>query len=421
MRLAPALTLLLAVATAACGTPPVDAGRRAPATPPLRGTPEPPPAAPAAVAATPDPPPPPPPAPEPPPTPRGSITLRSVYPAVSLTEWELANGGHVLFERRDGEPLRLLAVATGGAAGLDAAVAARVRGAVAARRPDPRGRFELGDVSRRVVAEATLPSLGAFLRSHLGLGSADPSTPFEGPPFNVRTAPPVLSVEAAFELEPVPAPVDDERVVLDAFGRPGDYVVAVVGDAEVEAVEAYVAGAFGAGGRAPLAFDAAAPRFAESSSVVDAGTGRGVSTLVYRGRLRRGDTQARIELAAYAAVEALGGGLAAWGRADEGTGTYEIALAVGTTDRGELAEVADRLASADAPGELGHLRWLAVQHGRGGPQHLVNWHVRDGSPLRYESYERALGGVSRSELAETMQRVFGGGAYRAVLGLDLTP
>ena len=431
MRLAPALTLILAVSTAACGTPPVDAGRRAPAAPAPRPAPAPPPEAPVVVAAAPSPSPPPP-APEPPGTPRGSITLRSVYPAASLTEWELANGGHVLFERREGQPLRLLAVAAGGTAGLAPDVAEAARSAVHARSTDEHGRFELGDVTRRIVAYGPLVTLGVFLRGQVGLGRVEVAGLGRGALLDPRSAARAVPPEAALDPRPLPSPALDDRMFLDAVGRPGDYVVAVVGDAEIEDVEAYIAGAFGDGGRTPLAFSEAAPRVPASPEVVASGTGDAVSTLVYRGRLQRGDTQAATELAAFAAGEALrsaGLRVATWGRADALAGTYEVAIAVPADDPNTLSEAAARLAAARPPDALGRLRAAHAEASRGfgvrlpdrgATQHLVNWHVRDGSPLRYESYDRALDGVSRGELAETMQRVFGGGAYRAVLGLDLT-
>lgn len=434
MRLASALPFVLAVALAACGTPPVDSGRRAPRpTPPRVATPPAPPPRPQVVSAPPRPTPPPPPAPEPPPSaPRGSITLRSVYPEANLTEWELANGGHVLFERVEGQPLRLLAVAVGGTAGLDPSTAEAARATVYARSTDEHGRFELGDVSRRIVAYGPLRTLGIFLRGQVGLGSVDLDRLADGALFDPRSAATALPPEAALEASPLPTPALDDRLFLEAVGRPGDYVVAVVGDAEIEAVEGFVAGAFGEGGRAPLAFGEAEPHVPTAPEAVDAGTGEAVSTLVYRGRLRRGDSQADVELAAFAAGEALraaGQPASTWGRADALSGTYEVAVAVPTADPAVAAAVAARLATLAPPDDLARLRAARAEASRGfgvrmpdrgATQHLVNWHAQDGSPLRYESYDRALSGVSRSALAETMARVFGAGAYRAVLGLDLT-
>ena len=398
-----AVVLVLLAGLAACGTPPLDTERR-PA--PSRPAPPPPPAR----AERPPPPPPPRPvaAPEPvrtlPAVPRASIVLKSVYPEQGLTEWTLANGARVVFHRTDG-PVSIVARAPGGAAGLPPETAALARGAAAVRAGTVRPL--LADTERRLEGEgdvtAVASGLAAILSGSAPVGSGPPRLP-------------ASTALADFRQDTDGGP----RVFAETFAEPAAYLVAVVGDEDADAIEAYVAAAFTAAGRRTLAFapsDAALPG---ASRVVDAGTGRRVASVVYRGALRTGEGSGVVALAAEAARRALADAGLAWtvsGRADRAGGLYEIVLHSTDPARSgadDVARAVGVLAGARVP-PVESLRALdAAPTTRA--QHVLNWAASGASSLRFVPFELAVAEVTGGALARFAERAFGG-AHTAVLGL----
>ena len=393
----PLALVVLCLGLAACGTPPVDTGRTSLPAPPRS----------AEVPAVRRPPPPPAPQPEPPPPPTvalpavppASITRRSVYPTPELTEWTLANGARVVFHRTDG-PLALVARADGGAGSLAEDLVGRARGAAAVR-SGAAVRASLRDVDRRLVGEGDASALADALGSVFS-----GAMPASGP----------VQVPAVAALSGTQSAQDGgARLFAETFADPAGYTVGIAGDAEIEAVEAFLAAAFTAAGRRTLAFEPSAPALPTAPTVTDAGTGDRRGSIVYRGRLERGEDSAVLAVALAAAHRS---------QADLGSGLYEIVVTLrdarSTADG--VAAAAAALAGARADGidalrRIARSRVDAVDRA----QHVLNWAVGDASPLRFDPLDVAITNVSQRRLAGFLERAFAPGVYSAVLGLTLTP
>ena len=405
----PLALVVLCLGLAACGTPPVDTGRTSLPAPPRS----------AEVPAVRRPPPPPAPQPEPPPPPTvalpavppASITRRSVYPTPELTEWTLANGARVVFHRTDG-PLALVARADGGAGSVPEDLAGRARGAAAVR-SGAAVRASLRDVDRRLVGEGDASALADALGSVFS-----GAMPASGP----------VQVPAVAALSGTQSAQDGgARLFAETFADPAGYTVGIAGDAEIEAVEAFLAAAFTAAGRRTLAFEPSAPALPTAPTVTDAGTGDRRGSIVYRGRLERGEDSAVLAVALAAAARALDRAsveAAVRGQADLGSGLYEIVVTLrdarSTADG--VAAAAAALAGARADGidalrRIARSRVDAVDRA----QHVLNWAVGDASPLRFDPLDVAITNVSQRRLAGFLERAFAPGVYSAVLGLTLTP
>ena len=274
MRLA---CFVFALLLTACGSsaplppPPIEAPPAAPVV--VEEAPQPEPEeAPAVIVPVPEPPPPPPPKP-----PRLSIRAQSVYPAVGLHEWTLANGATVVYKRVGAPgPLRLLAFAEGGWTALDPGSAAlavlRVPGA------SEEG-ASLGATERQIRGRAD--EVRPLMQRVVDAFAGPPSTP--APPRTAVDALDGLAMEVAIASLDGAAP---QPVRL--FADPDELTVVIVGDADPALVAAeagrLLAGIEGVPGG--LAFGRARPSPARRSRVARNGD-NGVLDLALRAPLGR--------------------------------------------------------------------------------------------------------------------------------------